>query len=323
MKKSTKIWLITASILFVTGACIFMGVLFKVNFDFKKLDTGKYSSKVYNFSNEINDIDIDSKTTDVEILLSEDEGAKVVCFQEEKMTYNVSVVDKKLVITQNDIRKWYDHIKFFSFHTPKIKVYLPRQNYKAFALKVTTGDVKVTEGLAFDDIQIISTTGDIKCDASVLNSLIVKTTTGDAAIANAGGKNIDVKVTTGDVKLKNIKTENIKLSATTGDTKLENIFCYNISATADTGDTKLSRVMANKKLYIKRTTGDVKLEASDSGEIEIITDTGDVKGSLLSSKIFVTKTDTGDVNVPQSYEGGKCKITTDTGDIKIVINKIK
>ena len=297
MRKSTKVWLIIAASLLLIGAGIFTAMLQRSNWDLATLSTIEYTSNTYTSLDQIQDISIDTETADIRFLYAESDCIKIVCYEMEKAQHLVSFNGGKLVIEQDDRRLWYDHIGI-NFDTPKITIYLPKNEYGSLAINITTGDISIPSDFTFESITIEGTTCDASLSASTTGTLTVKTTTGDVNIANAEFGSVALLATTGDMALTNVKSEIIYTSGSTGDISLTN-------------------VIAEKKLNITRTTGDVKFKDSDADSIYIQVDTGDITGNLLTGKIFAVETSTGKVSVPENTPGGTCVITTTTGNINI------
>ena len=279
MKKSTKIWLITATFLVALGCIMFSVAMTKIHWDFTKLSTVKYETNTYKVTDDFNSISMLTDTADILFVQSDDKICKVVCYEMSDMKHTTTVQNDTLTINVTDEREWYDHIGI-TLGSPKITVYLPKTEYDSLAIKEDTGDIEVPEVFKFKSIDIATSTGDI-----------------NVSNITCGG-DIVINVSTGKVNLTDIK-------------------CKSFISDGSTGDISLKNVIATEKFSIERSTGDVKFDACDATEIWVETDTGDVTGKLLSEKIFITQTSTGDVHVPKSTNGGKCEITTSTGDIYI------
>lgn len=279
MKKSTKIWLITATSLVALGCIMFSVAMTKIHWDFTKLSTVKYETNTYEVTDDFNSISMLTDTADILFVQSDDKICKVVCYEMSDMKHTTTVQNNTLTINVTDEREWYDHIGI-TLGSPKITVYLPKTEYDSLAIKEDTGDIEVPEVFKFKSIDIATSTGDI-----------------NVSNITCGG-DIVINVSTGKVNLTDIK-------------------CKSFISDGSTGDISLKNVIATEKFSIERSTGDVKFDACDATEIWVETDTGDVTGKLLSEKIFITQTSTGDVHVPKSTNGGKCEITTSTGDIYI------
>lgn len=281
MTKTTKIWLIIATTLLLTGCIIFGGVMTVYKWDFSKLSTNKYETNKYDIADNFKNISINVKTADIVFVASEKAKTEVVCYEQDNANHEVSVDNDTLTIKLVDERKWYEYIGI-NFRTPKITVYLPQGEY---------------------------------------GNLTVSASTGDIDIKNLSAENINLTVTTGEIEAKSITCNgDFKTTVSTGEVELKDVSCKNLSSNGNTGDITLKDVIAEEKFAIERSTGDVKFERCDANEIFVKTDTGDVKGSLLSDKVFITQTDTGNIDVPKTIIGGRCEITTDTGDIKITVD---
>lgn len=279
MKKSTKIWLITATSLVALGCIMFSVAMTKIHWDFTKLSTVKYETNTYEVTDDFNSISMLTDTADILFVQSDDKICKVVCYEMSDMKHTTTVQNNTLTINVTDEREWYDHIGI-TLGSPKITVYLPKTEYDSLAIKEDTGDIEVPKDFKFGSIDIATSTGDITVSGV--------TCEGD-----------------------------LKINVSTGKVNLTGIKCKSLISDGSTGDFSLKNVIATEKFSIERSTGDVKFDDCDATEIWVKTDTGDVTGNLLSEKIFITQTSTGDVLVPKSTNGGKCEITTSTGDIYI------
>lgn len=320
MRKTTKIWLIVAASLVLVGGMIFVGVMTAMKWDFRKLSTAKYETNTYEISEGFDHVSVDTVTSDVTFLLSEDETCRVVCYEETKMKHRVEVSEGKLTVHVEDTRNWYDYMGLFSFDHPMITVYLPQTEYASLSVKMDTGDVEISAEMQFDTLDILGSTGDVFCFASVTESMNIKTSTGDISVKNVTAGSMELCVSTGKVRVSDVScTGDVSVRVSTGKAFLTDVSCENLYSKGTTGDLNLRRVVASKAFSVERDTGDVEFDRCDASEIFVKTDTGEVEGSLLTEKIFFVKTGTGDVDVPRTTTGGRCEITTDTGDIEIDI----
>ena len=98
MKKTTKNWLIIASILIALGGIIFVGVMMKLKWDFSKIATNKYVDNFYEITEEFQNISIDVNTADVEFVLTEDGKCKVECHEDSKEIHSVTIQEDTLYI---------------------------------------------------------------------------------------------------------------------------------------------------------------------------------------------------------------------------------
>ena len=278
--KKVMIWL--GAGLITLGVALFLAVSIFLNFDYTRLQSMKYTTNSYEITQQFHSVDLDTITADIKFLPSEDGKCRVICFEREKVSHDVSVKDGTLVISAVDNRNWLDHLSIINLETPTVTVYLPEDQYQALKVKNTTGDVKV-------------------CGKIELGTLSVETTTGDVCAEGM--------ICKGD----------LLVHVTTGDTYFENITCKNLNVNGSTGKTALKNVIAFGDFRIHRTTGDIKLDQCDANNLYIDATTGSVKGTLLTPKVIFAKSTTGDVDVPKYTTGGRCEIDTTTGDICINI----
>ena len=341
MNKTVKNWLLAATVMIIIGILIIGGMLLYTSamalsfWDYTKLGV-KYSTEVYGVAGDFNNISIDTNIAAVELRQSEDGKCRVECYEDEKVRHIIDDRDDTLTITTEDDRKWYDFI-YISLSSPKITVYLPKDEYEILDISSSTGAVYIPKSFTFESITIEGDTGAVNCSASVKGSVDIeldtgaltisdvstgsmrlKTDTGSIKLGSAAvAGNIDVKATTGYISLENITCKDMKAEADTGRVELVNVTCAGLHSETDTGDIALKNVVGSGKFELIRDTGDIFLDGCDAAELYIDTDTGDVTGELLTDKIFFAGSDTGHVSVPKSMTGGRCEIITDTGSVDV------
>ena len=300
MKKLTKIWLITGIVLFFVGAAIFLSTMATLSWDFRALSTVNYVKNTHTNMTPVQDITIITSTADIELIFTETNINEVVCHELSNVTHSVSFTDGHLVIKEKDQRKWYDHISI-NFDSPRIKIFLPKAEYRALNIETTTGEIVIADEFTFQEMNIEVSTGDLNIYADALDQANLQTSTGDITIKNANFGALTVNSSTGYVKLANVN-------------------CGNFTSSSSTGNVNLSNTVISRDMHITSNTGNVSFKDSDAKSILIRTTTGDVTGSLLSGKIFSIKTSTGDISHPENTNNGTCVITTDTGDVLISVN---
>ena len=309
----------------VAAALIFIGIAVAAcgfamsGFDIKKLTTDPEVTNYMTIDQDFNSIIIDATTADLKILPSTDGQCKIDLVERENLYFMPSVENGILTINEIDDRKWYEHIGI-GWSNMSITLYLPKEQYDSLTVELTTGKAQIDSGLEFDKVDVKATTGNVKCEAKVTESLEIKCTTGLIYASGADVDTIRLKASTGSIELCNSSCKGLEIETTTGSIKLSEVSGtgdFDIEAT--TGKINLSDVVTEGDLTIEADTGDVIFKRCDAANLSITTDTGDVEGSLLSSKVFFYETDTGDVDLPRTDEGGKCNIETDTGDITVTI----
>ena len=321
MRKATKFWLITATVLFLVGTMIFGGVMMAVGWNFKNLSTVKYETNSHTVSEPFHGISVETDTANVTFLPSEDGTCRVVCYEEEKIKHVVEVENGTLKIHAENKKGWYEYIGI-NFDSSKVTVYLPQDSDAWLEVKTSTGKVEIPAGFKLQSVDISVSTGHVTVGASTLGVTKIKATTGDVKVENTSVGELDLKTSTGKINVTDVTCEgNLTTKVSTGKTTLTGVICEDLTSHGSTGSITLTDVIASGRISIERSTGNVIFDRTDAAELVVDTDTGDVKGSLLTDKIFFAKSETGRVIVPESMVGGRCEIESDTGDIKITVGE--
>lgn len=319
MKKSMKPSVRIAICLCIVGVVLWVVSAIAEDSGKKNLSTVTYETNTYKIEETFSNITIETKTADICFAPWEEEGCKIVCYEETKMKHTVAVQEDKLTIAVKDTREWYDNIGI-SFEKAKLTVYLPKEQYKMLEIKSSTGDVDVPVMFGFQEVRVQTTTGKINWKASVADSLTIKSGTGEVKVDTEKLGKLQIETTTGEVSVSSV-TNALMVGAktTTGKILLDSIRCRSFSADSNTGKIRIKNTVADFNATVTSNTGGVTFEKSDAQEsLCINTTTGDVKGTLLSEKSFYTKTTTGKISVPKTV-GNPCEITTTTGDIEIEV----
>lgn len=253
----------------------------------------------YHINDSFDNIEIIGSDFDIKIYpkITEDTGTNIKCIENNKMKFDISVMDKKLIIKQHDKRNFLE--RFFDFYDLEIELYLEYEVYNSLIINNDTGDIFISEYLSFNDITIISSTGDLKLKANEINNLDIKSSTGDIEI--------------NDTIIKN----NVSIESSTGEIILKNVNCDKLDIKTSTGYTKLINVLVSKDFTMDGSTSDLYLYRFDANNIYITLSTGDINGIILTNKIFMVTSSTGEIQVPETTTGGICKIKTSTGNVII------
>ncbi len=316
MNRSTVIALVIAGLLVFAGVFV-LGYSFLANrWDLSRFGEAGYGFNTITVDQPFRGISIDSRTEDITFLPSQDGKCTVMFYEQSKLKHTAAVANGTLAIGVTDTRKWYDHLMFFTFDTPKITVYLPEADFGALSVRGSTGDIRIPEGFTFEQIDISASTGDVSCGASSSGRIRIRLSTGDIILGSLSAKELDLSVSTGRVEVAGVECEgSVSLEVSTGRAVLSAVTCGDLSSEGDTGDLTMQDVVASGTITIERSTGNVKFLNCDAASLSVETDTGDVTGTLRSPKVFLVETDTGRVHVPDTSSGGEFRIETDTGDI--------
>ena len=309
MKKGFIFLIVFGAIILTAGSTMFGLAIAKGAFTNNSLT--KEVTKEHFPEESFSKIDIDVVTADITFKPAEDDKAKVVSVEKEKIHHTVKVSSDTLVIREEDERKFYE--KWFGFiGRMKLTVYLPESTYSDLKIKVVTGDTLIEDAFNFDKQYIHSTTGDIK-------------------LSNITGNSADFHITTGGVTLNNYKvTGELNAHTTTGDFKFNDVTCAKAILDTTSGDFNLNSLIVNGDFNAERynldvsgTSSEIIFKNCDAHNIKFKTVTGDIKGNLLTSKSFDAETTTGHSIVDNDRNAtDKCYARTTTGDIDISVGAL-
>lgn len=301
MSNTAKIWLIIAACLTVLGILICIGALAMTHWNISGFSNVELTTITHEVKESFDNISIDVETADIVFKPADNGQCKVDCYDSEKNPYTVSVQENTLNITTDNSANWSERLRFFSFKSPKITVFLPAKEYKQLSLSTDTGDVEIPGDFSFAGVTINGATSDVDCRASASDNMEIHSTTGDISLGSLSADNIDIAVTTGDVKMQDVTAQ--------GD----------VTVKTTTGDITLKNTVSAKAFSFTGVSCDIQFDLCDAAQITVKTVTGDITGTLCSDKAFTAKSSSGDVDVPNTTDGGKCELTTNTGDIHIRI----
>lgn len=270
----TKKAVIVASVMIVAGIITVISALavngfrwpnVTVNLAHMTSEPVNYVKKTVDIKDKFTAIDVKS-ASDVDVAVKKASGdtSYVEYYDSENLTHHVDISDGVLRITADDSRNAAFNISIgvYSGAWPSVTVYLA--------------------GTEYDDLKIVTSSGDIKLDSVSSKDTRISANSGDVSLGDVVMDNIDLKTSSGNITSGSIKA---------------------------------------KRINGRASSGDVMIRDCDASEINVVTTSGDVSIGIGSEMKYEynTKTSSGDVNVPDSVEGadGKCNIETSSGDIDV------
>ena len=261
----------------------FIGMNMKA-FDFNVLfsDT-PYEEKIYDVTEDFDNINLTIGSESVEILLSDDNDTHFVCYENDSITHEVSVNGDTLKIKYINLKKVHIGIYWGVDDDRTAKLYLPKDKYNEFIINLGSGDIAF-DSFSFDSINAEVGSGDIE----ITNCSV----SGDAEFNTGSGK-----VIIGDFT------------------------CDNGSFKAASGDYELTNVICSGDLDLEVSSGDIEMFKCDAENMTISVGSGTITGTVLSEYSYNTKAGSGDIEVPSNGNDGTCKIDVGSGDVNIALAK--
>lgn len=242
-------------------------------------------SKEYYPTDNINELSIDLVYENIEIKgIHGDEFLVEIESNNSKRIPKVSVENSKLVIETQ---------KRTSVFGNKCTVYLyiPNEFYSSNSnIKSTSGDVTI-EDFETGSISMNTTSGDIEITSlDVQEDINIVSTSGDIDFLYGNAKVFSAKLTSGDIELKDFTAEEITCEITSGDIETEKLECDYFSFKTTSGDIDCYNTVC-QYFDIRSTSGSVNIKLDNQLEADssIITNSGAVKVTVPEEMEFQIK----------------------------------
>ena len=159
MKKSTKVWLFVAGIVFFIGL-IALIVSLALGWDMVKSTSKDLETQTISIQQDFDRISLECDTQDVYLLPSADGECRVVFVTEEYYDNTAEVENGCLQVKSIDHSSFIDHVGISFGEASSITVYLPKLEYDALVINADTSDISIPKEFSFGTVDISLTTGD-------------------------------------------------------------------------------------------------------------------------------------------------------------------
>lgn len=327
MKSSTKKWFITAGILIIigimTGLAVFAASGFKLS---AFVTTDDRVKKEYEIKRQdAVSLNISTISSDIVLKESYDETVRISCYESDRISFNSSINDGTLKIEEKDNRKWYEFLMpFINIKDTPLVVELPKDSWENINLNTTSGEIKAD---SFDCSSFSSdtTSGDIYLsEISAENEIKLDTTSGEIILKNSSSETIHAESTSGDTYMSDIKNAALRVSSTSGEIYLTNgSNIPSLSAGATSGDIEIHSFFADK-IGLETVSGEIEFSDIDAETYKMTSTSGDIEGTIAgdeTSVTFFTDTVSGDISVPYPSMGDKTfTAETVSGNIEVIFH---
>ncbi len=266
MSKAIKILAIVLLSLLIVGLIATFVLLLNEKMEFPMVQTELVYDE--NISEPFDNIQVSIESLDIKLIKAEDSNVNVKVYDSKDNEVSVKVEDDTLIIENNKHTSWH----FLSFGTREVVISLPEREYDLI-VNSTSGDVKAK--IAFNDVTIVTTSGDIKF--TKVNDLEATVTSGDIEVDEVN--NITIASNSGDVEIGKIN-KSLDIETTSGDIDIDNLTIVKDSSIKVTsGDVTIHNSSNNIYYNTKVTSGDVKINNNNRHaeyELKIDTKSGDI-----------------------------------------------
>lgn len=257
MKRTTRIWLIAAGALVLTGCILFAGVMSTLGWDFAKLSTVQYETNTHTVDAPFRDIALTTDTADIVFALSDDGKCRVECHEETNARHAVAVENGALTVRSQPSKRWYDSIGIH-LGSPRITLYLPETAYNSLSVRTSTGSIRV--------------------ENTSVGSLELSVTTGDVTVSEVTCRSFTSGGSTGSILLEHVTVDGtLSIARSTGSVTFRRCDAAEISVRTNTGDVSGS-LLTEKVFAASSHTGRIDVpQTTVGGRCEIRTDTGNIR----------------------------------------------
>ena len=301
--------------------------------------------KEYTCSSEIQNIEADITSDNIEVRTGDVEYVTVTCYDRPDYSeYVITESGDTLKIHYKDLNGPIHFVVNVGYVPDEpVTIIVPESFAGKLELKSTSGGI-LTESMSVSSLDLNCTSGQISVQdivsegkinlASTSGSIHIEDSEGSGITASntSGGISIDDTSVRGDITLNcnsgsiNMSTVtaegDIKVSTTSGTRNLTDVTAENIITNATTGSFKAVRVSANDSISASATSGTTRFEELYAGRsIKINANSGSVSGSIIGNEdnfSIIANTTSGSCNLDSKAEGEKrLEISTTSGSVNI------
>ncbi|PKF86232.1 hypothetical protein CW306_22865 [Bacillus sp. BA3] len=157
-------------------------------FTFSQVTDKETTTEEKTISEIVTDIQIDTDNAAVEIVPTKDKETRIELVSKgmdvSKLDFTADVEGKKLSVQLKDRRTF-----SFGFHIQSLhlKVYVPDESYKSFAVETDNGKLQIS-GLKSEDLNVRSQNGRVELNDIITEKIEVKSANGKVELNNVEGK---------------------------------------------------------------------------------------------------------------------------------------
>ncbi|MEA4889754.1 MAG: DUF4097 family beta strand repeat-containing protein [Clostridiaceae bacterium] len=308
MKSTVRILIILAGVFIIVGAIVAFTAIAIGGFRFSSLNTGlPYSEKNYTYDAAgVTELEIRDISCDVNLIGSGDQSVKIVCYENEKDYYTISLsTDGKLSIVKSISKNWYDFFGInFNPHEQTLTIAVPAEFKAAVQVGTISGKITLSKIMMEGSLKADSTSGDIS---------LKNITAGETSAQTVSGSlELDTTVVNGDLRLQTTSGE-INVAATD--------IAGGLSAETTSGSMDFTDTRARDDIDAGSVSGDIKLDHLGGTDFSLKTISGAIRGSIVGNPgdyTFKADSVSGNIHLPDSASGKKSfKAATTSGGIDL------
>ena len=256
MKKTVKV----AVALLIAGVVLALAGFAMAGFDFGNLNTGgALVERQYEAEGDVVELVVADRNADIVITPSEDGKARLTCWENEEMAYDIREEGGRLYIEkieqrQNGLGAW------FGFHlNGKLEIELPAGAHVDIsngngAVRVDGGDA----GVSFPTVTIATDNGPIELrgvEAKVIN---LQNDNDSVSAENVTADTLRVETDNGSIDLNGVQADDISLRTGNDNVRMESVEADALEAVTDNGDVTFDGLTVRESLSLQTDNGDIR-----------------------------------------------------------------
>ena len=261
MRLEKKITIFVAIGLVILGSFMASFAVTAAGGDFSKIvKTEEYEEKVFDITEDFEDIKVELLSHDLMVLPSEDGDTHFICHEFKNNKYTVDVRGTELVITEKESFDWKDHIMVNYPHTDEI-LYLPKDSYRDFEATFGSGDMNIQDKFSFAELKGNVGSGDVELNnIFAKEKLTVKTGSGKINLSSCDAASMDLKSGSGDIDFNSCDGINIVISTGSGDVTGSFRTAKTFDANSGSGDVRVPQDGNGGNCKIRCGSGDISID---------------------------------------------------------------
>ena len=337
MRKRTKI----ALAVLIVGLIVLLAGFALADFDLTNLTTnGDMTQRQYEAEGDVTQLVVSDLNADVVITPSADGKARLTCWENEDLTYEISEENGVLRVEKHDGRQGFS-LWFGIQQNVALEIELPA----GVALEVSTSSGAVQlegdpEGASSPTVSLETSDGPIAVTNVSAGTVSLNTGNDSVDVENVNADTLTVETDNGPITVSDVQAGEISLHNDNDSVNVENVDANALTIETDNGPIGLNGVRAGK-IALHTENDDVRMDDVEADTLEAVTDNGEIGFSALAARESLTlQTDNGNIrgtlagemrdyhiesetdgdnNLPEALdgEGVFLRVVTDNGDIDV------
>lgn len=255
MKKTVKV----AVAVLIVGVVVMLAGFAMAGFDLNALASGgTLVSRQYEAEGDVTELVVADRNADIVITPSEDGKARLTCWENEEMAYDIREEGCRLYIEkveqrQNGLGAW------FGFHlNGKLEIELPAGAHVDIsngngAVRVDGGD-----GVSFPTVTIATDNGPIAVRNVSSGAVALGTDNDSVTVENMSADTLRVKTDNGSIDLNGVQADDISLRTGNDNVRMEGVEADALEAVTDNGDVTFDGLTVRESLSLQTDNGDIR-----------------------------------------------------------------